>query len=337
MKISVIIPVYNVEPWIEESLLSVLEQDFPLIECIVVDDASVDSSMSIVARVQKKHERGHLITVLRHELNQGQAAARNMGTAAATGDYLFYLDGDDAFAERTSLSALAKAAMRVDAEMVQGNFLRVDTYSGREWITSFFDPSIEAYGRHEIAVHFDSLNFANATNKLISIAFIRANQLTFEKGLLFEDTLWGMQAYRCLTRLAVTDKITYRHNIRGGSTMTTPFNRHKINSLLHVITELSTFDPKDSNIERVVSYYAVYMLKNLFIGKFDSTYRREIFSKLLDERSRGFVLDGVKFTAFSHLLSYTLTMPRTVAWYYCTIITTLYGAFLKTKKLCASL
>lgn len=86
-KVSVIIPVYNGEKFIEEAIKSVFNQDYNNIECIVVDDGSTDESASIA----KKFER---IIYLRHE-NTGVAAARNLGVRRASGEYLAFLDADD--------------------------------------------------------------------------------------------------------------------------------------------------------------------------------------------------------------------------------------------------
>ena len=95
MKISVIIPVFNVEPYISACIESVLGQDYPDLEVIIVDDCTPDSSVEIARDIIGKHLRGACVRIISHDHNQGQSAARNTGIEAATGDYLYFLDGDD--------------------------------------------------------------------------------------------------------------------------------------------------------------------------------------------------------------------------------------------------
>ena len=90
-KVSVIIPIYNVEDYIEECLVSVLNQTLKEIEIICVDDGTKDSSMEIVERYAKEDDR----IVIIHRENGGLSAARNTGLEAATGEYVYFLDSDD--------------------------------------------------------------------------------------------------------------------------------------------------------------------------------------------------------------------------------------------------
>ena len=91
--ISVIIPVYNSEKYLERALDSVLNQTYKDLEIIVVDDGSTDGSGKIIAKYQKKDPR--IISI--RQKNSGQAAARNAGIRLAKGEFLAFLDGDDAY------------------------------------------------------------------------------------------------------------------------------------------------------------------------------------------------------------------------------------------------
>lgn len=118
--ISIIIPVYNVEPYIDECICSVLEQqgDTPL-ELILVDDCGEDNSMDIV-RERVSNLPPHLTaTILQHKKNRGLSAARNTGTAAARGEYILYLDSDDALLP-TAISTLLQEAQKSGADITIG-------------------------------------------------------------------------------------------------------------------------------------------------------------------------------------------------------------------------
>ena len=106
LKVSIIIPVYNVAPYIGDCLQSVMRQTYAgSMECLLVDDCGEDDSMAIVERMIAEYNAnlnanlneggGIQFRILHHERNRGLSAARNTGTFAAVGEYLYYLDSDD--------------------------------------------------------------------------------------------------------------------------------------------------------------------------------------------------------------------------------------------------
>ena len=92
MKISIIIPIYNVAPYVERCLYSALNQSYEDIELVLVDDCGTDNSMNIVSEVVEKYVGNKKILLFKHEHNLGLSAARNTGIKNATGDYLLFLD-----------------------------------------------------------------------------------------------------------------------------------------------------------------------------------------------------------------------------------------------------
>ncbi len=117
--ISIITPVYNVEPYIEQCLKSVLDQEFTDWEWILVDDGSTDKSPDILHSYAKKDERIHVFT----QKNQGPAAARNLALQKAQGDYITFLDSDD-WMEKNAFSLISKAIEECHPDMVMWNFKR---------------------------------------------------------------------------------------------------------------------------------------------------------------------------------------------------------------------
>lgn len=89
--ITIAIPVYNVEKYIEKSLLSALNQDFAFpYEILIIDDCGSDKSMQIVNRILNEHERGRYARIIRHSTNLGLGPARNTAIENASGKYLFF-------------------------------------------------------------------------------------------------------------------------------------------------------------------------------------------------------------------------------------------------------
>lgn len=114
-KVSIIVPFYGVEDDISDCLDSVRAQDHPALEVVLVDDCGTDRSRSIAERHAIEDAR---LRILTHDRNRGLGPARNTGTAAATGDYLFFLDSDDVLAGPTVLREIVQAARNTQSQVV---------------------------------------------------------------------------------------------------------------------------------------------------------------------------------------------------------------------------
>ncbi len=120
--ISVIIPVYRVEAYIERCVRSLMEQTLDEVEYIFVDDCSPDKSVSVLERVLKDYPlRQGQTHILRHATNRGLPAARNTGLDAAIGDYIFHCDSDD-YLETDALQAMYDTAQKANAEIVYSDW-----------------------------------------------------------------------------------------------------------------------------------------------------------------------------------------------------------------------
>ena len=125
MKISIIIPVYNVENFIRRCLESVANQVYPNIEVILIDDASPDKSIDIAKEFINTYKYSNIFKIIIHEQNRGLSAARNTGIKNSTGDYLYFLDSDDELYDKNAISILAENAAETHADVVIGNYMGV--------------------------------------------------------------------------------------------------------------------------------------------------------------------------------------------------------------------
>ena len=119
--VTIIIPVYQVSAYVERCILSVMDQDYDAIECIIVDDATQDDSIEQCERLIERYNGPILFKILHHQYNRGLSAARNTGTDAASGDYLYYLDSDDEITTDCIEKLMAYAVSYPEAEMILGN------------------------------------------------------------------------------------------------------------------------------------------------------------------------------------------------------------------------
>lgn len=144
MKISVVVPIYRVEAFIERCTRSLMEQDMEDVEYIFVDDCSPDGSMEVLKRVLKAYpQREPQVKLLRHEHNKGLPAARNTGLAAASGEYIFHCDSDD-YMERGGLRALYETAKKNSADIVYSDWLLTFPQKERYMSCPSYDTAEEA-------------------------------------------------------------------------------------------------------------------------------------------------------------------------------------------------
>lgn len=343
MKISVIIPVYQVAPYIERCLRSVAVQTSGLaaddcVECIVVDDRGTDDSMRRVEAMADELERaGMEFHIVSHIRNRGLAAARNTGTAAATGEWIFYLDGDDEL-EPGALAALAATAVAADyPDWVQGNYRRVEASGTVREETLYFDPLRPVYAdREAVVAGFGRLNFTNATDKLIRSDFIREYGLTFCEGITYEDVLWCMEAYPHVMRVATLEAVTYRHHLRAGSIMRSGMTEAKLDSVLRVEQRLAEL-PQDVNVGRIAGQLAVFGMKHLYLTRFPHAYRQRWMAALwaagVPRRVRRSA-DAVReeLQSLSRLVFGACWLPRWLARGYLRMLLTLYAGFLRFRE-----
>ena len=126
--VTIAMPIYNVAPYVEKSLLSALNQTFVDIEYLLVDDKGTDESMDIVHRIISMHPRGKNVRIIDQKYNQGTAAARNVMVANATGEYLFIMDSDDVISP-DCIDILYQKMKQYSVDFIAGSFQR-QTWDG---------------------------------------------------------------------------------------------------------------------------------------------------------------------------------------------------------------
>jgi glycosyltransferase involved in cell wall biosynthesis/SAM-dependent methyltransferase len=137
-KVSIVIPFYGVEEFIEECIKSVLAQDYLNVEVIFVDDQSPDNARKIVERYMEHDPR---ITLVSHDVNQGLGPARNTGVKHASGEFLLFLDSDDYFASPMAVTTLVREARASGCPVVVGSCDRIMSDGQRLNFDRDFDES----------------------------------------------------------------------------------------------------------------------------------------------------------------------------------------------------
>lgn len=214
--LSVIVPVYNVDRYLERCLKSILNQDIckDSYEIILVDDGSTDKGGMICDAYASSESNVSVI----HQANQGLSVARNVGLNYAHGKYVLFVDSDD-FLEVNILGVLVEEMEGLELDILRFKYRRVREGDNLPHL-------IEAC-QHPLSQQdvFDGHDFLfNRLGKgcyawqfLINKAFLIQNELFFRPGIIFEDTEWTPRVLEKAKRVSETDVLVYNYLEREGS------------------------------------------------------------------------------------------------------------------------
>lgn len=212
--LSVVVPVHDVEDYVEETLASILRQDHRRLEVVAVDDGSTDRSGQIADRVAARDDRVRVV----HTDNQGLGAARNEGVRHATGDLLSFADSDDVVPPR-AYSTMVAHLRRTRADLATGNVARLEDGQVRPlpWVSR-----LHAADRAVVIGEVpDLLGDVFAWNKVFRREFWDAAGLSWPEGVRYEDQPTSTLAYLRASRIAVTSQVVYHWRLRSdGSSIT---------------------------------------------------------------------------------------------------------------------
>ena len=218
--VTIVIPVYNVRPYIERCLQSVAAQTYSSIECVLVDDCGTDGSMAAAEQFIGGYEGSTAFRVVRHGQNLGLSAARNTGLGAATGEYVYFLDSDDAITPDCITTLAALAAKHPDADYVQGEMVA----GGEELMKGRTEPGVPELCSEKAELENIILckTHRTAWNRLLKRSFLTENHLLFRPGILMEDHLWTYFVAKHARAVAFARRGTYYYYNNGGSLVNSP-------------------------------------------------------------------------------------------------------------------
>ncbi len=221
-KISVIIPCYNVEKYIDRCLQSVVDQTYPMryVEIICVNDASTDGTMKKLTEWEQRYPEN--ILVIDCEVNGHLGKARNTGVGYATGDWIAFIDSDD-WIEKDYLETLIDAAVSGHYQVVACKDIRDSSDE-----LTYFDNGAHSQTSAPVAFHINSTAsrkefFRNqplklyAWGRLINREFMISNELFFPEHLAYEDIVWGNLVNMYVEHAALIDRAMYHYYINPNS------------------------------------------------------------------------------------------------------------------------
>lgn len=267
--VSVIVPIYNVAPWLEDCLTSLEKQTLKNIEVLLVNDGSTDGSRAIAERYA---ERNSNFTLIDRE-NGGLSAARNTGLDRARGEYVYFLDSDDYLAEN-ALETLYTKASRENLDVLKFSaYTFTDGCEDFAWVSEGgykYKGCYPGIYRGMDALRMFLVNgdvFPSCCLIFTRRGTIEKNALRFCEGIIHEDNLFHYQLMALSERAAVCNQPLYYRRVRDGSIMSTPDWRNRHRSWCISIKQADSFAEKHPTIlgaisDRYILSFLYMMLDN---------------------------------------------------------------------------
>lgn len=214
--VSIIMPIYNVERYLEKAIKSVLNQTHKNIELILVNDGSPDNSIQICQYYEGKNDRVYLI----NQENKGVGYARNAGLARATGTYIYFIDSDD-YIDANLIEDNVKVAKETAADLVVFGFIEELTSQDGKTTKRIKTPKqtfskSKEHFRNHFNAYYSFTPYA-LWNKLYKHQYLIENNIQFSDQTIGEDALFNLQVYSQIEKVVVNSNTYYHYVFRPNS------------------------------------------------------------------------------------------------------------------------
>lgn len=269
LKISIIIPVFNVEKYIIECINSVFLQTYKNIEIIIIDDCGTDKSMKIIYDYLKISPLNIEVIIIHHPYNKGLSAARNIGIRKATGKYIYFIDGDD-YISPNSIESFVKLAVKYNnPPIIFGSAIEVPT-KWRNVTISVDSPTIPQYINDNKWIRKNYFNRKEplpitAWNKLIRRDHLIKHNLYFYEGIIYEDKLWYWCIGNTINQIVFNKENTYYYRFVPTSIINKEYCTINLRSEMIIIRELTRNISHKYFIVQII--YILYYSHSLYCKK----------------------------------------------------------------------
>ena len=262
--VSIIIPVYNTEKYLDDCLSSAVEQSYSNLDIIIVNDGSTDNSMGICKKYAKNDDRISLFT----KKNGGLSDARNFGIKHARGDLIFFLDSDD-FIQANTIEVLVNILKNDNKSIAICDFEKFHENSHYSNISS-----IDNYNKHDFFISM--LEFKNSSYScgvMIPKAFL--DEKFFIKNRYYEDLSSMYRIYSKCKKIYKVNSKLYKYRMNPNSIIHT-YNQQKIKDYITSSEAMTNFliEEYDINIKKI-NAYKCYVLRECYIMTSDIQYLKK--------------------------------------------------------------
>mgnify|MGYP000546097936 CR=1 FL=1 len=292
--ISVIVPIYNVEPYLSRCIESLQSQTLSNIEILLIDDGSTDSSGKIADNYSLKDPRIRVF----HKGNEGLSATRNFGLSIAEGKYVLFIDSDDWIDSRMLEFMYQKASVSNSDITVCGVEVEY-VKEKRSDILIFEDLEYNADDQNlgDLFLRLEDHKLSNfAWNKLYLLSFLKNNNLQFENLMPAEDFIFNLSAFKYAKRISVLSSPLYHYMRRDSNSILTSYHSNLVKIENRRICDYMDFlryfhfteEFKKGKLEKILEASLISLLLNLYHNR----------SPFLESRNKR--VDFIRENIFSH-------------------------------------
>ena len=282
-KLSIIVPVYGVEKYIDKCLNSLVKQSLKEIEVIVVNDGTKDNSQKIVDKYVKKYP-DKIKSYIKE--NGGQGSARNYGLKKASGEYIGYVDSDD-FVEKDMYKKLYNKAKENNYDIVVcGNYNVSEDYQNKN-----IDAFINNYNTDLENIFFGKMA---VWNKIYKRDILIKNKLEFKEKVWYEDLAFTLKAIMNSNTFAFIDEPLYDYLIREGSTMNNSNVKRNL-EILEAFNDILSYiqhNKKEEYFSKIeflaIDHIYISAIVRVLKAEADDKVKRETINKLIDYMNKKF-------------------------------------------------
>ena len=282
-KLSIIVPVYGVEKYIDKCLNSLVKQSLKEIEIIVVNDGTKDNSQKIIDKYVKKYP-DKIKSYIKE--NGGQGSARNYGLKKTTGEYIGYVDSDD-FVEKDMYKKLYNKAKENNYDIVVcGNYNVSEDYQNKN-----IDAFINNYNTDLENIFFGKMA---VWNKIYKRDILIKNKLEFKEKVWYEDLAFTLKAIMNSNTFAFIDEPLYDYLIREGSTMNNS-NVQRNLEILDAFNDILSYiqhNKKEEYFSKIeflaIDHIYISAIVRVLKAEADDKVKRETINKLIDYMNKKF-------------------------------------------------
>lgn len=285
MKVSIIIPVYNVEKYLHECVDSILRQTYRDIEVLLVDDGSPDNCPTLCDEYARRDSR----VVAYHKPNGGLSDARNYGLERAKGEYIVFADSDDFWQKDTFLAELVEELdWSPECDFIGFNisYFYEKTKTYKNWVPYNENVSGSQPKEEKIRWMVNSGTIPmSACSKILRRKILEQHHIHFIKGIYGEDILWFMELLDRCNNFKLINKYVYAYRQGVVGSITNSFSRKKVEDLFHIIKSGIAFIKESSFSAKVkdamfafMAYEYLILLANIHNFSADDALKKEFRS-----------------------------------------------------------
>lgn len=322
VKVSVIVPIYNVERFIQKCAKSLLEQTLQEVEFIFIDDATPDQSISLLERTLIEYpHRKEFVKIIHHSINRGLPAARNTGLEVATGEYIFHCDSDD-YVNPDMLETLYAAAHNDDVDIIWCDWFLTFGQNERYMKQPDYATPIEAMK----AMLGGAMKF-NVWNKLVKKGLYIKNGITFPVGHSMGEDMTMLLLFAFAQKVKYVPKAFYHYVKTNSGALTQNQSTQYLDDLVYNVGRV------ESRLHRA---YGTSLDKEIAFFKLETKFPLLIMGSSVEQYKQWMKLfpEANKFICQNKYISVRSRFLEWLAWkkqwwlirlYYWAVVRLVYG------------